>query len=606
MGFKLLNAKGLIVVSLLTVSCLSVINVFTQDLGIIRLAIVVGLFIEVSRHRFQESGLPFAFVSLSVMSIVWGWLGPLLGGYSNPFAFLIFATWTVYCLNNKPVAERKFIPVYLISSVSLGIFCQFSTWNKLLTSLLWGYDNNAHLSALSQTYRHGGFLFSGSLPPLFSFSNYYNGYPPLQAGSWSFLLATINTRLDIGSESLIRYFCFFLFGTILTLCSLVAINIRIRPFQSRTIMAIYRFGIFLLVFFSQISFMFWMGFASFLWALTTLAAYLSLASAQRDPESRVIICGIGALITFYSYQLLVPIAIAVLVFETLRLGKTQLFKLIQSRNVWLSGIVSLVLMLMFLFKSLNTTDYIFFRGGIEPLALIPMITTVLIIAATWVCFRPQFGAFTVHMSAFAFAVSFYAILAFISKTRQDYVSYYPEKIGYSALLLGFIAVFSTSFADPRKFLMKYVKSMRLILGILVVIPLVLSFNRTESKFGFVSSLKAIDNLTIDIPFENCLIQAIDVERNSGRVSSERTSLILTPKYDTDVSTRWLSGVNGLLSDATYSISIPHSNATELNFDVVHNWLAQYPESHLTVLAAEEPKGMSDLGPRVDFKSFVCS
>jgi len=468
MVFKLLNVKNQMGIALLTISSLFFINIFTENLGIIRLAIVTGLFIEVCRRRFPDNGLPFAFVSLSVVSIAWGWLGPLVGVFSNLFAFLIFITLTVYCLKYKPTIERRFAPVYLISSVSLGLFCQFSNLTKLLTALLWGYDNNAHLSALSQTYRHGGFLFSGSLPQTFSFSNYYNGYPPLQAGSWSFLLSSINTQLDIGSESLIRYFCFFLFGTILTLCSIFANSIRINPFQNKTVISIYRLGIFLLVFFSQIGFMFWSGFSSFIWAMTTLIAYLSLARTQKNHESRVIVCIVGALITFYSYQLLAPIAVAVLLFEFARSGLNHMLELIRSRKMWLIGCVSLALMLIFLFKSLNTTDYVFYGGGIEPLALAPMIATILIIVGSLLCFRSQFGSYTVYVSAFIFGLSFYSVLAIISKTRNDYVSYYPEKVGYSALLLGFLAIFSTDIVSPRNFLVPYAKILRLFWKLIVL------------------------------------------------------------------------------------------------------------------------------------------
>jgi len=131
MVFKLLNVKNQMGIALLTISSLFFINIFTENLGIIRLAIVTGLFIEVCRRRFPDNGLPFAFVSLSVVSIAWGWLGPLVGVFSNLFAFLIFITLTVYCLKYKPTIERRFAPVYLISSVSLGLFCQFSNLTKL-------------------------------------------------------------------------------------------------------------------------------------------------------------------------------------------------------------------------------------------------------------------------------------------------------------------------------------------------------------------------------------------------------------------------------------------------------------------------------------------
>jgi len=605
MGSKILNVKNQMGIALLTISSLFFINIFTENLGIIRLAIVTGLFIEVCRRRSPDNGLPFAFVSLSVVSIAWGWLGPFLNGYSNPFAFLIMSLLIVYCLKTAPTKERRITPIYLISSVLLGLFCQFSTWSRLLASLLWGYDNNANISSFAQTYRHGGFLFSGSLPPLFSFSNYYNGYPPLQAGSWSFLLASINTQLTIGSEELIRYFCFFLFGTMLTLCSIFIKNVQAMPFQNSVLMFLYRSGIFSLVFFSQIGFIFWAGFSSFLWAMTTLVAYLSLASNQKSHKLRVIVCILGSLITFYSYQLLAPIAITVLLFEVCRSGKQQFHELIQSWRVWLIGSVSLALMVVFLLKSLNTTDYVFFAGGIEPLALIPLIGTVSIIALTFVFFRSQYGAYTVQISAFTAAVFLYAVLAFISKNHQDYVSYYPEKVGYSALLLGFFALFPTNLLPPRNFVATFIKPTRLFFGFLVLVPLILSFNNTDSKYGYFASSDAIENFDVQVPFEICLIQAITFDHNLDAILPERTSLLLVQNFDSDLMTRWLNSINGLLSDATYSISIPHSNTTELNLDAVRIWLAQFPTSRLTVMAAEEPVNLSTLGPRVDFQPFVC-
>ena len=107
----------------------------------------------------------------------------------------------------------------IIGVLTIVIFLQSD--HGLISPLLWGYDNSAHIPALSQVYRHGGFIYSGQLPQDFTFSNYVNGYPPLQQGTWSFLMSIANIQMSGGYEVL-RYFSFFFFGTGLLTASLVA------------------------------------------------------------------------------------------------------------------------------------------------------------------------------------------------------------------------------------------------------------------------------------------------------------------------------------------------------------------------------------------------
>ena len=151
---------------------LAIVAHFIPTSGTLVVGVLVASSIELTRNRYRENTLSITLIMFSTIALLWGWLGPYLGAFARPAALLMFLVWGAYCLNTPTFAVKR------IGLTTSGVVLFLSFVITILNShhivgyLLWGYDNSAHVPALSQVYRHSGFLYSGSIPELFTFSNF--------------------------------------------------------------------------------------------------------------------------------------------------------------------------------------------------------------------------------------------------------------------------------------------------------------------------------------------------------------------------------------------------------------------------------------------------
>ena len=92
---------------------------------------------------------------------------------------------------------------------------------------------------------------------------------------------------------------------------------------------------------------------------------------------------------------------------------------------------------------------------------------------------------------------------------------------------------------------------------------------------------------------------ITADLNSN--SSTKTILYLQD----DLSTRWINGVRGRLTDATYSLSIPVGQAFQSLTEILDTWFGLYPRVRLVVLAPEPPLGLEKWGNKIEYRQFNC-
>lgn len=150
--------KNLLGSSILTfaVTSLSILAVILPSSGIIVLGLGTTLLIETTKLRFKQNKIEVSLIAISTMTLFWGWAGPNLGLVARPLATLLFLSWAIYCYvgrsENSPLRISLSSCLVLTTSVLIAI----ASYDQIVTPLLWGYDNSAHLPALSQVYRHHG------------------------------------------------------------------------------------------------------------------------------------------------------------------------------------------------------------------------------------------------------------------------------------------------------------------------------------------------------------------------------------------------------------------------------------------------------------------
>jgi hypothetical protein len=589
---------------------LFIIGGYFPSLGLLVIAMVIVLTLELTKIRFKEIYLPVTFIALSTLTLFWGWFGPYLGSLAHPIASMSLLAWGVYCL--RSAGESTQIRISLTSSlvILLGLVMSLASYKQIATPLLWGYDNSAHLPALSQVYRHHGFLYSGKLPEGFTFSNYVNGYPPLTSGTWAFLMSIGNIKL-LGGYQISKYFGFFTFLTGLLTVSLVVENwsINLRTWMSNIVRYLFLVILAVLVGFSQLGFVFWAGFPPYIWTCCLIIVVIRLIESQTKTTSRLGIVTLGFVLVNYSYPLLSPVIILIGLFELAKIKRTD-FSFYWAHKKQVSAVIgtAIILTLAVVYKSLNVRHYLNDGGGIQPLEIRNLIVLILLILPGLYLSRSQWKSMSLMSIALLAGSINFAILAILSTAQQGAISYYPQKAGYLALILGFCALGSLTNIPSHLFAPKYRITIQI--SALVIATSAVWFsvhsstNPRFAKYGFMSTSIVWDKIRNPAPNmgRDCFYKAMVITSDLNSNSDNTTILYL----EDDLGTRWINGIRGRLTDATYSLSIPVGMAQKPVTEIISTWLVQYPKSRLLVLAPTAPAIQTKYSDRITHRIFSCS
>ena len=599
----ILSTRSLLLgVTLLT---LATLGQYLDDSGVLLSGLSLVLIFFLTKARYPNDTASTALLVTSSMAIVWGWLGPNISPYGSLIpAFFVFI-WGVYCLSGS--TQVKFKTIGLASAVlPLSVVSSTLGISSLLSPLMRGYDNSAHIPALSQFFRHEGFLYTGVLAPDFSFSNYVNGYPPLQQSTWAFIMTLSNAELPGGYE-IIRFFFFFFVGTGMLTVSLVARNWQsLKVLQGKRMLQLTITALIaLMLVFSSANFILWQGFPPFVWTCCIFLAVLNLISVETNQLKRIGLAFLGVTLVNYSYPLLSPAIFLVLIFEIFKLSRSD-YRLIYSRR-WIlfgSSLVGAMLNYPVVIKTLRVKNYLNDDGGIQPVDLIVLCAlfgTVLI--AMWI-FNPSFKRLSIHFVGFLASLFNFGLFAIISKFESGYISYYPAKAGYLALILGFTslgALQSNHWIKPGK-QGRVIQYFVLVISVMVC---VLSVSRTLSNRYEPASTHVIiaDSLRgKSNPMTTCMISAMELTADLNSNSSNKQILFMQD----DLSTRWINAARGRLIDATYSLSIFVGQGQQTLPEILKWWTVQFPNVDLVILSPTMPEGLEPWTDRIEHRVFSCS
>jgi len=601
------HRQQLTIVALLLL-VISIASYIWPSIGPLAIGANVVLIIEITRVRYPKNALSVALIAISVFVLIWGWISPNVEFLSKPMALFMVFSWFVHCLKIKPLTNffTSCTSYFLILPLSIFVFVQ--TEYQLVNPLLRGYDNSAHLPALSQVFRHGGFIYSGKLPMNFTFSNYVNGYPPLQQSTWAFIMSLSNVQITGGYE-IIRYFSFFFLGTgILAIALIISKWTSIPPFNSRLLVKAACVSVlFVLVALSSANFILWQGFPPFLWACCIILATLNLMEAQRNPVVGILLGFTGLTLVNYSYPLISPALLLVVLFRAANLSKSDLTYINTVR--WKAvaiAIAGAVFNAPVVMKTLNVKEYLNDDGGIQPVDLFILILMLLVISLTLFLYRQPLKLVPIHVIAFFSATINFAAFALISRLESGYVSYYPAKAGYLALILGFASLGTIQYRlknisnhQPTRVVRNFVLAAAI--GVLII-----SVGRTiTNDYEPASTHKILVDLIDDQPDANpntlCFQKAMKLtaDLNSNRSISQILFL------QDDLSTRWINGVRGRLIDATYSLSISIGQGQQTLTEILDWWTVQFPGITVVILAPEMPPNLEKWKSIVEFRRFSC-
>lgn len=611
-SFRDTNTNSHIFKSIVLIGTLVAITTISHLLpssGVLMVGLVVVIAIESTRLRYPNNTVMKTLLILSAMTLLWGWCAPHFQSIAHPIAILMFFFWGFYCLGATP--STKYKPSYASTITIMGIATFVTVQNsyKLISPLLFGYDNSAHVPALSQVYRHGGFIYSGHLPQDFTFSNYVNGYPPLQQGTWAFILSIANIRMEGGYEVL-GYFSFFFFGTGLLAIALIVTNwTQANLFENKHLM---KNGLVvivaILIAFSQISYSFWLGFPPFLWTSCIILAVVKLINDEPNQSHGVLLGLIGLTLVNYSYPLLSPVLLLIILLELAKMSRADFIYCWTKRNIVVSiGILISALNVAVVLKSLNVRHYLDDAGGIQPIELRNFLAIFVVVLIMIIISKYSLKTLPLIVIAFLASTLNFGVLALLSENDLGYVSYYPAKAGYLALILGFASMGSMLSGSPRFSRPNNTNLVCLIAAATSIGALWFSVSTTSNpsyaKYGYISTSMVWDQLKHNPPnpSRDCFLRAMDITSDLNSNSNKQTILYLQD----DLSTRWINGVRGRLTDATYSLSIPVGQGIQTLPEILKGWFSQYPHARLMILAPEPPIGLEQWSDRIEYRKFAC-
>ena len=364
----------------------------------------------------------------------------------------------------------------------------------------------------------------------------------------------------------------------------------------------------LLVAFSQISYVFWMGFPPFLWTCCIILAIVKLITNQSNQSYRVMLGGVGLTLVNYSYPLLSPVLVLIILLELAKMSRADFVYCWTKRYVvGAAGLTIIVLNVAVVLKSLNVRHYVDDDGGIQPIEIRNVLAIFIVILILIGISRYSLKTLPLIVIAFFASTMNFAALALLSQRDLGYVSYYPAKAGYLVLILGFASIGSMLNGVQRFKNYNVKKFSQAITMVLAFSVIWFSVNATSNpkyaKYGFVSTNMVWDEIRLNPgnPGRDCFLHAMDVTSDLNSNSDNRTILFLQD----DLQTRWINGVRGRLIDATYSLSIPIGQAKQSLAEILEWWTIQFPDAHVLILAPEQPLGLEKWANKIEYRKFAC-
>jgi hypothetical protein len=585
----------------------------TVGLGVMSIGMIIVATIELARHRFQSEPVPVAIVTISLMSLIWGWIGPQIGNFEPLLPPCLFLLWGIYCLGS---AERQFKYKLRIS----GILCVGLTFliailpiRKILAPLLWGYDNSGHVPALAAIYHHGGFIYSGRVPELFTSDMFKGGYPVGQSTSWAFIMSIVNIPLTGGYE-IVRFFSLFmlLMGSYLVYILTRALFPRTLFGTDQKIFALL-ISIFLAsaIIFSQVGTIFWYGYPPFIWACILIFSFSKISESTNSLTHKIMLDILGLVLVTYAYPILSPVPLISLLF-TLSKIRTSDFPATTKKlpSLLICSGVGLILIILVVLKSLVIRHWIYSQAWIEPVnnkTIIAILISVIAITST---LRLNYKAVPNSIVIFIASTINYVILAYYSSQAKSEITYYPQKAGFLALMSGVIAL-GAVINLPIKF--KNLMALRgraLLLSFLALGILLYSANLSfqPNKFGAPTTYTIINYLRNNQSNNSwsCLNRAMDLTSDLNSIDNTQTFVLIQKDIDNDLTTRWLNGARGQLNDPTFSLAIPIGQNQQPLEQIFDFWFKLYTKSKVVILAPQIPDGLGAWSDRIEFRYLDCS
>lgn len=585
----------------------------TPSLGIISIGLIIGATIELAKHRFHHESLPVAIVTLSTMSLIWGWIGPQIGDLERFLSPSLFLIWGAYCLSSGKKQFKFELRISGFLCAGFAFLITILPTKKILAPLLWGYDNSGHVPALAAIYRHGGYIYSGQVPELFTSNMFKGGYPVGQSAGWAFIMSIVNVQVAGGYE-IVKFFCLFLLLMGIYLLYLIVKTLvpRILLGTNHKIAALL-ISVFLAiaVVFSQIGTVFWYGYPPFIWACVLIFSISRISDSQSLLSHKIMLDILCLVLVTYAYPILSPVSLISLLFNLSKIRTSDLPAIFNKLPAMLIGSATgFILIILVTLKSLVIRHWVFNQAWIEPVDNRTILTIVILMAAMASTSKLNHRNIPNSIVIFGASTLNYALLAYFSSQATNEITYYPQKAGYLALMSGFIAL-GTSINLPiasRGLIAIRVRSLlvtTLAFGILLYSA---SISFQPNKFG-APTTRAIINYVKDNQTNkswSCLYRAMDLTFDLNTIDNTQTLVLIQEGIDKDLMTRWINGMRGQLNDPTYSLAIPIGQNQQSLKQIFTFWFKLYTKSKVVILAPEIPEGLGEWSDRIEFRYLDCS
>ncbi len=526
-----------------------------MDESLVLLSLVISTSIFLSIILFGKIGPLVAVTTLSVTSVLWGWVAPTENEmFVLRVILLLVSSIVIYFNREKLYANIRsnlytkiyeiFIANALIISTALIVR---SVQPKFLYELMFnGYDNYGHLAVFYRTFELNGFEYSPraqiETPNVLA----ADGYPLLVHMVWSVFLRLFNFDLE-SSESLIQFFVYF---SILTLQYLSYLVVLLVTTQFKKLVKYKLYAITLLVLglilFAQTSTLVLQGFSPTLAGLIFTFSVYVLIRLDITPRLKWILLYASVILTGYSYQLFVPIAyLGILAFSYLEFKKTPRGKFYSRLLISHLGLFLAAVPLISVSKTIPS--YLFAYGGIQAPHMI-LLLAVLIFNLGLLILRKWDLTSLGYFFSTALAASLIAWAKF-----NDVGYYYAIKIVYLSLLLGIVAGL-LNFCTIKRF-----RGFNVTLSSLTVITIasLLLANQT-SVFQNSTAIQILTSKGFENPCVGSQYDAVTLENVFG----ESTVIFVYANAGSisDLGTRQMNAINGRWDNEIFNFSIPYGQA----------------------------------------------
>ena len=327
---------------------------------------------------------------------------------------------------------------------------------------------------------------------------------------------------------------------------------------------------------------------------------------QQNPVVVILLGFTGLTLVNYSYPLISPALLLIVLFKVAKLTRSDLAYIKTFRwKVTAVAIMGAVFNTPVVLKTLNVKDYLNDDGGIQPVDLFILFLMLLVVSLTLFLYRQPVNLVPVHVIAFFSAAINFAIFALISKLESGYISYYPSKAGYLALILGFASLGAIQYRQQNKSTRLPTRAVRNFALVVAIGILIVSVGRTiDNQYEPASTHKILADLADEEPNPRtlCFLEAMQLTADLNSNESNTQILFLQD----DLLTRWINGVRGRLIDATYSLSISVGQGQQTLPEILEWWTVQFPSVKILILAPEMPQGLEKWKNTLEFREFNCA